>query len=444
MNAATLPRVSIDVVEEAHVDKRLRQLLWLYLLLLLFEGSLRKWVLPGLATPLLVVRDPVALLIYYYASLSRNYRVLNPYTFLAIGSTVIGFFLTLAVGHQNLAVAVFGARIMGLHFPLIFIFGQVFTRDDVIKVGRFILWLTPPIILLVGLQFYSPQSAWVNRGVGGDLEGGGFTGVMGFFRPPSIFSFTIGTTLFFDLAATYVAYFWISGRREINRFLLLAATISILLGVSLLLSRAYVFQLVITVVFMLLASLRSGKSLGNIGIVVALMPVLVIILLQFEFFSKSLEVISTRFTLAARSEGGVNDTLMNRILGGNFYAFAKEGVSLWGEGLGIGTNVGSTLVGREGAFIVGENEWERVIGERGLIFGAVALMTRLGVAIHLGIRSVSRLIGGDPLPWMLLGFGSVQVIFGQWAPPTILGFGVLIGGLGVASLNDKEPTRQHG
>ena len=35
--------------------------IWLYLLLLLFEGALRKWVLPGLADPLLVIRDPIAL-----------------------------------------------------------------------------------------------------------------------------------------------------------------------------------------------------------------------------------------------------------------------------------------------------------------------------------------------------------------------------------------------
>jgi hypothetical protein len=41
--------------------KRLRQLLWLYFWLLIFEGALRKWLLPGLSTPLLLVRDPVAL-----------------------------------------------------------------------------------------------------------------------------------------------------------------------------------------------------------------------------------------------------------------------------------------------------------------------------------------------------------------------------------------------
>ena len=35
--------------------------IWIYFYLLIFEGALRKWFLPSLATPLLVVRDPVAL-----------------------------------------------------------------------------------------------------------------------------------------------------------------------------------------------------------------------------------------------------------------------------------------------------------------------------------------------------------------------------------------------
>ena len=32
---------------------RLKQAIWLYLILLIYEGALRKWVLPDLSTPLL-------------------------------------------------------------------------------------------------------------------------------------------------------------------------------------------------------------------------------------------------------------------------------------------------------------------------------------------------------------------------------------------------------
>jgi len=44
-----------------------RRLLWLYCIVWLTEGAIRKWVLPQFSLQLLLVRDPIALLIYYYA-----------------------------------------------------------------------------------------------------------------------------------------------------------------------------------------------------------------------------------------------------------------------------------------------------------------------------------------------------------------------------------------
>ena len=49
------------------IIKTVRRLIYLYLILLLIEGALRKWVLPQLANPLLIVRDPVVILIYIVA-----------------------------------------------------------------------------------------------------------------------------------------------------------------------------------------------------------------------------------------------------------------------------------------------------------------------------------------------------------------------------------------
>ena len=45
----------------------IRKLIWVYFLLLLFEGALRKWFLPSLSQGLLIVRDPIVILIYYLA-----------------------------------------------------------------------------------------------------------------------------------------------------------------------------------------------------------------------------------------------------------------------------------------------------------------------------------------------------------------------------------------
>ena len=50
---------------------RLRTLAWIYVVLLIFEGSLRKWIVPALDTPLLIIRDPLVIWIYYQAWQSR-------------------------------------------------------------------------------------------------------------------------------------------------------------------------------------------------------------------------------------------------------------------------------------------------------------------------------------------------------------------------------------
>ena len=44
----------------------LKTLFWTYFLLLIFEGALRKWLLPSFSTALLLIRDPVALLILVF------------------------------------------------------------------------------------------------------------------------------------------------------------------------------------------------------------------------------------------------------------------------------------------------------------------------------------------------------------------------------------------
>src|SRR5712691_7831479 len=49
----------------------LRQLIWLYLWLLIFEGAFRKWIVPQLSGPLLLIRDPVVVLIYLLALRAR-------------------------------------------------------------------------------------------------------------------------------------------------------------------------------------------------------------------------------------------------------------------------------------------------------------------------------------------------------------------------------------
>ncbi|WP_237708942.1 hypothetical protein [Gillisia marina] len=180
---------------DQEVLRSLKRAIWLYFFLLIFEGALRKWVLPGLSEPLLIVRDPVAIWILYKSIISGLWKP-NGYVLSIYAVSILALVLALFIGHGNILVAIYGLRITLIHFPLIFIIGMVFNREDVLKMGKAVLWLCIGMTILVAIQFYSPQSAWVNLGIGGDLEGSGFGGAAGFFRVPGTFSFTNGLAFF--------------------------------------------------------------------------------------------------------------------------------------------------------------------------------------------------------------------------------------------------------
>jgi hypothetical protein len=415
----------------------LKKMIWVYFLLLLFEGALRKWVLPALATPLLVIREPIALLIIMLAIRDGLFKVnffLNSMLILGI----LGFFAAIFVGHGNMIVALYGSRVLLLHFPLIFIMGAALTREDVIQFGKVTLMLAIPMAILLVFQFYSPQSAWVNRGVGGDTAGAGFGGAMGYYRPPGTFSFTIGTTLFFGFAACFIFYFWFNAH-YIKKWVLWLSTASLLIAIPVSISRGLFFQVGVILLFAVFASVTSVKNL--IKIVSALLGVVVIMMIfsQTPVFQTGTEAFIERFTTASSVEGGLEGTLGERYLGGMFSAFSStEEMPFWGYGAGMGTNVGSMLLTGSVQYLVAEGEWPRIAGEFGPFLGICIILIRLALSWNFTVKAYRMLRQSDLLPWMLLSFTLLSVPQGSTAQPTSLGFIVMISGLLAASLNGKS------
>lgn len=416
----------------------LKKGIWLYFFLLIFEGALRKWILPGLATPLLVVRDPLALWLVY-TTWRRNLLPANGYLTGMVIVGVFGIFTAVLLGHGSLAVAIYGARILLIHFPLMFVIGRIFTLEDVKEMGKVTLWIAIPMAVLIALQFYSPQSAWVNRGVGGDTEGAGFNGgAFGYFRPPGTFSFTTGNTLFFSFAACFILYFWLNPN-GINRLVLIAATAGLLASIPLSISRSLLFQVLISVLFVMIASVRKPKYLkamllATMGIIVALA-----VLSNTEFFQTATKAFTARFEMASDTEGGLKGTLVDRFLGGMLGAISDSTKQpFFGYGIGMGTNVGSKLLTGETAFLIAEGEWGRLVGEMGALLGIIVILLRIGFVAKLGIASYQQILQNNLLPWILLSFGILTITQGQWAQPTALGFSTLIGGLIIAALRDPQ------
>ena len=64
--AAPAPPIPPDIGKEKALVW-VRRLIWTYLVLLILEGALRKWIVPRFSDPLLIVRDPVVIAIYLFA-----------------------------------------------------------------------------------------------------------------------------------------------------------------------------------------------------------------------------------------------------------------------------------------------------------------------------------------------------------------------------------------
>ena len=431
-------QISNDIKNKSHdADSLLKKAIWLYFLLVFFEGALRKWFLPGLASPLLLARDPIALWLVVICAM-RGYFKLNIYI---IGFVVIGMislFATIFWGHGNIMVALYGARILLIHFPCIFAIAHIFTKEDVIKFGKFTAWLAIPMALLIAIQFYSPQSAFVNRGVGGDTAGAGFTGALGYFRPSGTFSFTNGNSMFFSFAACFVFYFWIKSE-GLNKIIIIGSTIALLVSIPLSISRSLFFHIIISFIFVLACTLRSPKYISQTIISCIAGIMILFVLSKISFFQTATEAFTTRFESANRNEGGLESVLLDRYLGGLLGALSMpENSPFFGQGLGMGTNVGSMLLAGERRFLVAEGEWGRLIGESGIFLGMILIILRLTLSYKITARSWQQTGYGNFLPWMLLSFCILALPQGGLSQPTALGFLTMISGLNLAALNETE------
>lgn len=419
-----------------HIEKlnSLKTAIWLYFFLWIFEGALRKWVLPSLATPLLIVRDPIAIYIIARA-IYLNVKFLNGYVVWSTIITVLALIVTLTFGHGNLFVGIYGARIMLLHFPLIFIIGAVFTKKDIIKMGYALLAINIVMTLIVYLQFISPQSAFINIGLGGEGSAG-FSGAMGYFRPPGTFSFIIGLASFYILVSVFIFYFWLS-KEPVSKILLYASTLALIFSLPLTVSRTAVGGVALVGVFAFIGSATSLKQLLKVALTVVVLVVLFSILQNTTtVFNLGTEVFMSRVDTASGQSGGFEQSFFSRLWGD----FAKPIINLlklpfFVGKLGMGTNAGAQMLSGSTTFLIAEDELGRVGGEQGLILGGGLIFLRLVLAINLFVKAIRLPKEDKLLPLTFCGTALYLIALGQWAQPSMLGCSVLTVGLLVASIN---------
>jgi len=421
---------------KAKMIKSLKKATWVYFLLLIFEGGLRKWVVPALSGPLLVVRDPVAIYMIFLAIRAGIFPK-NLFNWSLLMLTILTFIFTFLAGHGNIIVAIYGLRIFVLHFPLIFIIGQVLDHDDMIKIGKAVLIINIMMTLLVAVQFYSPQTAWVNRGIGGEGDGSGFSGAGGFYRVPGTFSFTNGLSAFYSFTAPFIFYFWFSGKNQVPKYLLWASTLALLAAVPLSISRTVLFSIGITFIFSLFLVSQNKKTFGRmLGATIAVV-LLFGILQQFTFFQTASSAFTDRFDSASESEGGAEGVISNRIIQYSLLSAFDWDIPPLGYGLGAGSNVGAQLLTGGTMVEFSESEWGRLTRESGMFLGLLFILTRIFLTLRLSSVAYKNFKRGNIMPWLILSFASVNIIQGPLSQPTTLGFIVLAGGFLIAGMDSN-------
>jgi hypothetical protein len=280
------------------------------------------------------------------------------------------------------------------------------------------------------------MDAPINRGIGGD-EGGQIFGAMGRIRPPGFFSFITGPQAFFPLVAAFFLH-QASGSRRLWWPVLIACGLAILISLPVSISRTAMLATGIVAIVFVLTMPRAGIGFGSKFSTAITLGAVAIAVSFLPIFGEAREVFMSRWeTASIGNDGDAWGSIFGRILGGFTQPFHWASVApFFGHGIGVGSNVGARLLSGTVGFLLAEDEWGKIFLELGPVLGGAFILLRISIAVNLGWKALGALFQHrDNLPILLVSATAIPIMMNQWAPPTLLGFAVVGGGLILGSLN---------
>ncbi len=446
-----LPRRPVALPEPIMVDrsKRVRWVGWLiisYIVMLMLEGVLRKWVVPQLSNPLLVIRDPILIAIYIMAFRARVFPrngYMTSLIIIALLSLAMSVFvLGNYIGSLPLWITIlYGFRSNFFHMPLIFLIANVFDEEDVKRIGFwFILALIPMSVLMVA-QFQASPASFINAtaGMGEGAEQLATAG--GKIRPAATFSFISGPIFYCSAAAAFLVYGIIT-RNAYRLWIMIPSGVALAVAVGVSGSRACLVSVLLIIGALFIIMVIRPQIVGQFGKFLLIGLVAAAVISRLPVFKEGVDVLAERFTANAEvQETTVTRGLVARVLDGFTEGLTNlDKIRPGGWGLGIGTNVGARfLIGGPG-FILSEKEWTRVLYESGPFLGLAFLIWRLVLTIRIGYLSFIALLSRNAtLPLLLYSSAFFLLLNGQLGQPTTLGFAVVLCGLCLAAM---QPARE--
>ncbi len=410
------------------------------ILIVVFEGALRKWVSSDFTTPLVLLRDGLAL---YGIHWSFKYGRMQASQFetqtILLWTIIVLFwgFIQLIVNQSSLLVFVVGVRFWLLYLWFAYATAISLNKYDFEYISKTILWLLVLMVPLAIVQFYLPPSAFLNQQVDGD-ESTVFRVTADIVRTTGTFSFTLGYSIFLAFASPFAlapltpnVKLW--SNHWIPKVMLLAlATATMVSGSR---GALIMFGLLFTVYILITLIYAKGEKKG--GTIFMLISVVLLVAMVPYVLSRAVDATSERFETAAESED-FSARVLTTFIG---EPFLYENIPVVGYGVGAGNNFAGVIATGERTFLLAETEAARTILEGGLVgFAFIGLKLLL---ISFGLRRSIQIVrlSGNSFPlllWITLAVGLLTwSIIGQL---TVNALGYLLLGLGLASL--KPSIRQ--
>jgi len=435
--AISLPRnlPNRKVVSQAVASDHafIKKLIWAYFLLLLFEGALRKWFLPGLSQGLLIIRDPLVIWIYYLCYAQGVFPLDNKYLkrcFEWVGLAVV---LSLLVNRAHPFTIAFGARTNLLHFPLLFIMPRVLMFKDVVNFGKAFLLLALPMTWIVAQQFQADRFDTINTAAGGIGHQMMTSGDK--VRASGTFTFVSGIVFYYCFTVSFIIYGFLA-KGTFPKWMLYLGTSATLLAMVTAGSRAVIAECLQVLACIGFLAYFKPSEFGKIaGSIFGFSTLGLILYTQVDLFQEGLDFLSLRFEEAANVEGNPIEAYFTRyvdIIVAPYYYNMWTG--FFGNGLGTATRAGSALGGGMGG---AEISWSRQVLENGLLIGGLYILWRLWIFKDLMMACINGVKRGSYLAIFLFGAAAPIILFSPYGQPTNLGFAVFGGGLCLAALNQR-------
>lgn len=410
------------------------RLFLIVLVIVILEGAARKWVSDGLTTPLVLLRDLLALWVVMHAVRKGNLR-LNQASgaLLGVWSIVVTGWALLQAALNEIPIEIVA---IGLRFWLLYLWFAVaiavsITERDFRLIMHTILLTMVCMAPLVVVQYLQPPEAFINKQVSDAEDDLIFTVIFGVVRTTGTFSFTLGFTTFLALVTPFaLAYFTAKTTDPKDKYWKTFTVGAMLIGTMVSGSRtAFVnFFVAMACYLVYLFFITRVRLRFRTYISIAAGTALLIVLAAV--FSSALDAIEERAEGATESEN-VPLRIAEMFIG---TPQLHENFDIIGNGIGFGANFAGVVLTGERAFLNGETELERTVfsgGLLGLFFVAIKMLVAgWGVYKSIGIAR-----SGSVLPLLLWIASTIGLL--AWALTgqlTANAMGFIVAGLALASM----------